>query len=117
MSLYSELQRRKVFRVAAAYLVVGWLLIQVAATVLPQFDVPVWAARMVTLLVALGFPVALVLAWAFDVTPEGVKMDASRAGSKRVFAIAAVLVAFALGWFFRGQPTSHVEPAAKPAPI
>ncbi len=58
MSLISELQRRKVFRVAAAYLVVGWLLIQVAATVLPQFDVPSWAPRLVTLLVALGFPVA-----------------------------------------------------------
>jgi adenylate cyclase len=54
MSFFAELKRRKVFRVCAAYLVVGWWLIQVAATVLPQFDVPAWAPRLVTLLVALG---------------------------------------------------------------
>jgi TolB-like protein len=90
-----------VFKVAAAYLVVAWLLIQVAATVAPQLDLPAWAPKLITLLVALGFPVALLLAWAFEMTPEGVKVDASGAGSKRMFAIAAVLAALVLGWFLR----------------
>ena len=103
MSLIAELQRRKVFRVAAAYLVVGWLLIQVAATVGPQLNLPEWAPRLITFVILLGFPIALVMAWIFDVTPDGVKLDASVSGSKRVFAVAAVLVALALGWYFHGR--------------
>ena len=98
--MIAELQRRKVFRVGAAYVVVGWLVIEVAATVLPQFQVPEWAPRLVTLLVALGLPIALVMAWVFDITPEGLTVDASRVGSKRIFAVAAVLAALALGWYF-----------------
>ncbi len=105
MSLLAELKRRKVFRVAGAYLVVGWLLIQVAATVLPQFDLPAWTPRLVTLLVALGFPIALVMAWALDVTPEGVRIDAKSAGSKPLVAVAVAMGVLALGWYFRG----HVE--------
>ena len=101
MSLLAELQRRSVFKVAAAYLVVGWLLIQVAATVAPQLDLPSWAPRLITLLVALGFPVALLLAWAFELTPEGVKVDAGGAGSKRIFIIAAAFAALALAWYLR----------------
>ncbi len=103
MSLLKELQRRSVFKVAAAYLVVAWLVIQVAATVSPQLALPDWAPRLITLLVLLGFPVALVLAWVFDVTPEGIKADPAPVGNKRVFATAAVLAAFALGWFYRGD--------------
>jgi len=110
MGLLAEAQRRRVFRVAAAYLVVGWLLIQVAATVLPQFDLPAWAPRMVTLLVALGFPVALVMAWVFDVTSEGVKVDASAPGSKRLLAVSAALVALALGWYFHDRPDNATRP-------
>ena len=96
MGLVAEAQRRRVFRVAAAYLVVGWLLIQVSATVLPQFELPPWAPRMVTLLVALGFPITLVMAWVFDVTPEGIKVDTSAPGSKRLLAVSVVLSALAL---------------------
>ena len=69
MSLYAELRRRKVFKVGGAYLVVAWLLIQVAATVAPQLQLRDWAPRMLTLVLLLGFPVALVLAWALDSTP------------------------------------------------
>ena len=117
MSLIAELKRRKVLRVAGAYLVVGWLLIQVTATVLPQFDVPTWAPRMVTLLVAIGFPIALVMAWALDVTPEGVRVDANSASSKPLIAVAIVLVALALGWFFHGQPGRSAAALVATAPV
>ena len=103
MSLLKELQRRSVFKVGIAYLVVAWLVIQVAATVAPQMGLPEWAPRFITLIVLLGFPVALVLAWIYDVTPEGLKADPAPAGNKRVFAIAAVLAIAALGWYYRGD--------------
>jgi serine/threonine-protein kinase len=112
MSLFAELRRRKVFKVGAAYLVVGWLVIQVAATILPQFDTPAWAPRLVTLLVALGLPIALVMAWVFDITPEGVKADASRAGSKRIIGAAVVLAALALGWYVRDDVIAPVASQA-----
>jgi TolB-like protein/predicted Zn-dependent protease len=115
MGLIAEAQRRRVFRVAAAYLVVGWLVIQVAATVLPQFDLPAWAPRLVTLLVALGFPIALVMAWVFDVTPEGIKVDASAPGSKRLLGVSAALVALAMAWYFHDRPDAH--PAAPAGPV
>jgi len=67
-----ELRRRHVFRVAAAYAVVGWLLIQIATQVFPFFKIPDWSVRLLVLLVLGGFPVALVLAWAFDATPQGI---------------------------------------------
>ncbi len=70
---FVELKRRKVYRVAIAYAVLSWLLIQIATQVFPFFEIPMWAVRLVILLLALGFPVALLLAWAFDLTPEGIK--------------------------------------------
>jgi TolB-like protein/Tfp pilus assembly protein PilF len=68
-----ELKRRNVYRVAIAYGVVAWLLIQVATQTFPFFEIPNWAVRLVVLLLILGFPIALVLAWAFELTPEGLK--------------------------------------------
>jgi len=114
MAFLSELRRRKVFQVAIGYLAVAWLLVQVTATILPAFDLPVWALRFVVLLFALGFPIAVLMAWALELTPEGVKLDASTSGGKRMLVIAAVLVAIALGWFFRGQmhPVQPVAPTA-----
>ncbi|OGT60808.1 MAG: hypothetical protein A3E01_19695 [Gammaproteobacteria bacterium RIFCSPHIGHO2_12_FULL_63_22] len=111
MSLVAELKRRKVFRVAAAYAVVGWLVIQVAATVAPQLNLPEWVPRLTTFLVLLGFPIAVVMAWVFDITPEGIKVDAASTGSKRVFAIATVLAALALGWYFRELPGKQAPTA------
>jgi eukaryotic-like serine/threonine-protein kinase len=75
-NLIQELQRRKVFRVAAVYAVVAWLLIQVADTVLPALQMPEWTVSFVTILFIMGFPIALILSWAYDITPEGVKADA-----------------------------------------
>lgn len=72
-SFWAELKRRKVTRVAITYAVVAWLLIQVTSIVFPQFDIPVWAGRLVTLLLAIAFPVALIITWAFELTPEGIK--------------------------------------------
>ena len=68
-----ELRRRHVFRVAVAYAVVGWLVIQIATQVFPVFNLPNWATQLVVLLILLGFPIALVLTWAFEMTPEGVR--------------------------------------------
>ena len=102
MSFVAELKRRSVFKVGVAYLVVGWLVIQVAATVSPQLSLPEWAPRLITLVVLLGFPISLVLAWIFDVTPEGVKLDTQGVGSKRVFTVAAIIAALVIGWFMGG---------------
>src|SRR4029079_9625422 len=104
MSLIDELKRRNVFKVAAAYLVVGWLLIQVASTVAPQLNLPEWAPRLVTFIILIGFPIALVLAWVLDVTPEGIKLDKAPVGTKRMIAIAAVLSALAVGWYWKTRP-------------
>ena len=71
--LFAELKRRHVYRVAIAYAVVGWLLIEVATQVFPVLDMPAWSEKLVVLLILFGFPVALVLSWAFEVTPDGVR--------------------------------------------
>ncbi|NGX15843.1 hypothetical protein [Wenzhouxiangella sp. XN24] len=108
MSFFDELKRRKVIRVAAAYLVVGWVIIEVASTVAPNLNLPEWTARMVTLLVILGFPLALILAWIFEVTPEGMHVTEGRTGSKRFYVIVALVTAAALAWTL--WPASGPEP-------
>src|SRR5438045_8064278 len=72
-NFFSELKRRNVYKVAVAYAVVGWLVIQIASTILPTFHAPEWVVQTLIVIVALGFPVALVIAWAFEMTPEGMK--------------------------------------------
>src|SRR5437588_3685054 len=72
-NFFAELKRRNVYKVAIAYAVVGWLVIQISSTVLPTFHAPEWVVQTLVVLVALGFPIALVLAWAFELTPEGIK--------------------------------------------
>lgn len=113
-SFFSELKRRKVFKVGAAYLVVAWLVVQAASIGFPAFDAPPWVLRVFILVSFLGFPVAVVMAWMFDLTPEGVKLDASTSGSKRLFAGAALLIVLALGWYFYGQPSFRKGDAATP---
>jgi TolB-like protein/Flp pilus assembly protein TadD len=70
---FAELKRRKVYRVAIGYAVVGWVLVQVATQVFPFFDIPNWAVRLFIVAVIIGFFIALILSWAFDITPEGIK--------------------------------------------
>ena len=75
-ALFAELKRRNVIRMAGLYLVVAWLLVQVAGTVLPMFGAPDWMPRSIVILLALGFVPALVFAWVFEMTPDGIKRDA-----------------------------------------
>jgi len=98
--LFGELKRRNVYKVAIAYAVVGWLLTQVATQVFPFFEIPNWGIRFVVLIIAIGFPIALIIAWAFELTPEGVKRtEAADAAHERshgalwlyIVAIGAVL--------------------------
>jgi len=79
-SLFTELKRRNVFRVAAAYAVGGWILLQVSDALFPALNLPDWTTRLVAGLIVLGFPVAVVIAWMFEVTPDGVKRDTGAAG-------------------------------------
>ena len=121
-----ELRRRHVFRVAAAYAVVGWLLIQIATQVFPFFHIPDWSVRLLVLLVLAGFPVALVLAWAFDATPHGiVRTDPEgqpvlRRGPRGTMAIGvigaviAIVIGAAYWWSHRGG-VAPVPPAAQVA--
>ena len=119
---FGELKRRNVYKVAVAYAVVGWLLIQVATQVFPFLEIPNWMIRLVILLTAFGFPVALIIAWAFELTPEGIKRteDADAAGqhSRGGVWIAVVVVAatlslglFLLGRYSAGRATPQVTEA------
>jgi len=70
--ILTELKRRNVYKVAAAYTVVAWLLIQAASIILPTFEAPAWTMKVLIAILAIGFPIAVVLAWAFEITPEGI---------------------------------------------
>jgi TolB-like protein len=71
--IIAELKRRNVYKVAVAYAVVAWLLAQIATQIFPFFEIPNWGVRLIVLLLVIGFPIALVLSWAFDITKEGIK--------------------------------------------
>ena len=107
--LFGELKRRNVYKVAIAYAVVAWLLMQVASQIFPFFEIPNWAVRLVVLLLIIGFPVALILAWAFELTPEGVKRteaaDAPHERSRGALWIYIVVIGAVLsvGLFFLGR--------------
>src|SRR5438874_1917115 len=72
-NFFAELKRRNVYKVAVAYAIVGWLSIQIATQIFPFLEIPNWIVRLVIVLIAIGFPIALVIAWAFEATPEGIK--------------------------------------------
>ena len=75
-SFWAELKRRKVVRVAVAYAAVGWLVFEIATTAFPRLGIPAWAETLILMLVVLGFPIAIILAWAFQLTAEGIKVEA-----------------------------------------
>src|SRR5215510_8713294 len=101
MNLFGELKRRNVFRVAAAYLVLAWLLIQVGATLLPMFGAPEWVLRVLVMMLAAGFVAALLFSWIYELTPEGLKREhevdrnasiTHHTGRKLDIAVIAMLV-------------------------
>ena len=83
-NFFAELKQRNVYKVAIAYAVVAWLLMQVASQIFPFFEIPNWAVRLVVLLLVIGFPIAVILAWAFDLTPEGIKRAEDVGPSKSI---------------------------------
>lgn len=117
---FTELKRRSVYRIALSYAVVGWLLIQVATQVFPFFDIPKWAVRLVILGIVIGFPIALVIAWAFELTPKGIKRDedapreAIRSRPRAWLYVAATAAAASLALFFLMRST--VRNAGVPQP-
>jgi TolB-like protein len=107
MSLFNELKRRNVFRVGIAYLVVAWLVVQVSDVMIDNIGAPEWLFKFILLALAIGFPIATVFAWAFEMTPDGIKREnqvdrtqsiAPQTGRKLDYTIIAVL-ALALGYF------------------
>jgi len=113
-SFFGELKRRNVYKVAVAYAIVGWLLVQIATQVFPFLEIPNWVVRLVIALVAIGFPIALVIAWAFELTPQGIERtevaDAmpTRAGQKKHVWIYVVVIgaAISVALFFLGRYTA-----------
>jgi RNA polymerase sigma-70 factor (ECF subfamily) len=108
-NFFAELKQRNVYRVAIAYAVVAWLLMQVASQIFPFFEIPNWTVRLVVLLLIIGFPVALILAWAFDLTPEGIKRAADVDLCKSIPTKSRDLTAIVKGTLTRAVPfaTTH----------
>ena len=120
MSFFNELKRRNVFRVAIAYGIAAWLLIEVSSTTFPMLRLPAWGATMVTVFLLMGFPIALIFAWAFELTPEGIKkekdVDRSESithatGRKLDFTIIGVL-AIAVGFLLTDKFILSESPEA-----
>ena len=112
-NFFQELKRRNVYKVAVAYAVVGWLLVQIATQVFPFFEIPNWAVRLIVLAIVIGFPIALVVAWAFELTPEGLKRTEevdlpARTRTKRYAWVYVVIVGalLSIGLFLVGRYTA-----------
>ncbi len=120
----AELKRRNVYNVAVVYAVVAWLLIQAGSILFPTFEAPGWVMKVFVTVVAAGFPIALILAWAFELTPEGIKRtelvesEGPSVRSRGSAWIYVVIVAGAIsaGLFFLGRPTSKQSEAGQ-APV
>jgi len=112
---FAELKRRNVYKVGVAYIVAGWALAQGVAQVFPVFDIPNWAVRLIVLAIVIGFPIALAMAWVFELTPEGLKRTEAAdappgtAQQKKHAWIYVVVIAglFSIGLFFLGRYTAR----------
>jgi TolB-like protein/tetratricopeptide (TPR) repeat protein len=122
--LFTELKRRNVYKVAIAYAVVAWLLMQIATQVFPFLEIPNWAIRLVIMLIVIGFPIALIIAWAFELTPEGLKrtefadeLPKKSARSRAWIYVVIIPGTISVGLFFLGRYTSprQSESAQLPA--
>src|SRR6266446_7073975 len=114
--LFGELRRRNVYKVAIAYGAVAWLLMQVASQIFPFFEIPNWAVRLVVLLLIIGFPIALIIAWAFELTPEGLKRTeaadrqaAKPSRNKAWIYVVIIAAALSVGLFFVGRYSARTS--------
>jgi adenylate cyclase len=106
-NFFAELKRRNVYKVAIAYVIVAWLLIQAASILFPTFEAPGWVMKVFVTAIALGFPIAAILAWAFELTPEGIKRaedvlpneSITRRGGRKLTGIIFAVAVVALGVF------------------
>jgi serine/threonine-protein kinase len=106
-NFFSELKRRNVYKVAVAYAVVAWLLIQAASILFPAFDAPPWVMKIFIIVIIFGFPVALIFSWAFEITPEGIKLESEiepnksikRRTGRKIVAVTIALAVVAAGLF------------------
>src|SRR4026209_656668 len=113
-AFFGELKRRNVYKVAVAYLVAGWAFTQGIAQVFPVFDVPNWVVRLIVFLIIIGFPIALIFAWAFEITAEGVKSTAdadamppsARPSNRAWIYIVVIGAAISVALFFLGRYTA-----------
>jgi len=128
--LFQELKRRNVFRVAVAYVIVAWLLLQIADLLVPMLSLPDWVARLVFLLLLIGFPVALLFAWAFELTSEGVRLekhvdrdesiarDTGRKLDRTIIGVLAIALGFSMYINFRGEEVAdEVRVDSNPAAV
>jgi TolB-like protein/Tfp pilus assembly protein PilF len=111
-SFFEELQRRKVYRVAAAYIVAAGFLIQIASAAFPAWELPNWSLRLVIALLLIGFPIALLFAWAYDITPQGIKGTPKTPGAHRrrnliLLIVTGVIVSASAGFFLLPRAVSH----------
>jgi TolB-like protein/Tfp pilus assembly protein PilF len=106
-NFFAELKRRNVYKVAVAYAIVSWLLIQAASILFPTFEAPAWVMKVFVTAIIFGFPVALILAWAFEITPEGIKLESeiepnksiARRTGRKIVAVTIALAVVAAGLF------------------
>src|SRR5438874_829517 len=110
-NFFAELRRRNVYKVAVAYAVAGWVIAQIATQIFPFLEIPNWIVRLVILLIAIGFPIALIIAWAFEATPEGIKrtevadaMPTTKSHKKHAWVFVVIIgAALSVGLFFFGR--------------
>jgi TolB-like protein/Tfp pilus assembly protein PilF len=127
-SFFAELKRRNVYKVAVAYAVVAWLLIQAASIVLPTFEAPAWTMKVLIAALAVGFPITILFAWAFEITPEGIKLEKdvdpgqsiTRQTGRKLIGTTIALALLAAGLFvyrtWRPNVAVNASPATTPAP-
>src|SRR5438094_1691749 len=112
---FGELKRRNVYKVAVAYAVVGWVIAKIATQIFPFLEIPNWVVRLIIMLIAIGFPIALVMAWAFEATPEGIKrtevadaMPTTRSHKRHAWIFVVIVgAALSVGLFFIGRYTAR----------
>ena len=121
-TLFTELKRRNIFRVAGVYAVVGWILMQVVAVMTPALNLPDWVDSFFAVALIIGFPIAVLIAWAFEMTPQGVKRTEAVAEGESItgqtgrklditIVIGLALVVLLLGWQSLNQSTRASKPS------